>query len=203
MSTTTRDASATRTAILDAAEEIFLEHGYNAAAMSRIADQAGVSKGLLHHHFDSKAGLWREVKLRRFKEYSDRQMEMIRESEPDSGLLKRSMEEYFRFLQRNPEMVRILAWIFLEQDEDECVELDQELTVAGIERIREGQKLGLLRSDLNPGFILFTFVGICQHWFQDKPWVLDSMGLSPDSKAVDEAYLQDVTKIFFEGVLPR
>jgi TetR/AcrR family transcriptional regulator len=171
--------------------------------MSRIADEAGVSKGLIHHHFDSKKGLWREVKLRRFKKYADVQMEMIRESEPDSDLLRRSMVEYFHFLRRNPEMVKILAWVFLEGDRDECVELDHELTVAGIERIREGQELGFLRADLNPGFILFTFIGLCQHWFQDKAYMVESMGLSPESTAVDEAYLDDVTKIFFEGVLPR
>jgi len=203
MNVKTRDPEATRAAILDAAERVFLEHGFSAAPMSRIADEAGVSKGLLHHHFDSKVGLWREVKLRRFKVYSDRQMELIRESEPDSELLKVSMQEYFHFLQQNPEMVKILAWVFLEQDQDDCVELDHELTRAGIERIKEGQELGMLRADLNPGFILFTFIGLCQHWFQDKAHVLDSMGLSADSFAIDEAYLEDVTKIFFEGVLPR
>ena len=61
----------------------------------------------------------------------------------------------------------------------------------------------MLRPDLNPGFILFTFIGLCQHWVQDTAHVLDSMGLSSDSGALDEAYLEDVTKIFFEGVLPR
>ena len=198
-----RNPEATRAAILDAAEKVFLEHGFSAAPMSRIADEAGVSKGLLHHHFESKVGLWREVKLRRFKVYSDRQMELIQESEPEVDLLKTSMEEYFHFLQKNPEMVKILAWVFLEQDQDDCVELDRDLTHAGIERIREGQERGMLRPDLNPGFILFTFIGLCQHWFQDKAHVLDSMGLSSDSEAIDEAYLEDVTKIFFEGVLPR
>lgn len=203
MTAKTRDPEATQAAILDAAERVFLEHGFSAAPMSRIADEAGVSKGLLHHHFDSKKGLWREVKLRRFKEYADLQMDLIRESEPDSGLLRRSMEEYFHFLQRNPEMVKILAWVFLEQDQEECVELDYELTRAGIERIKEGQELGFLRADLNPGFILFTFIGLCQHWFQDKRHLLETMGLSADSTGVDAAYLDDVTKIFFEGVLPR
>jgi TetR/AcrR family transcriptional regulator len=203
MSTKTRDPEATRAAILDAAERVFLDHGFSAAPMSRIADQAGVSKGLLHHHFESKQGLWHEVKLRRFKEYSEKQMQMIEESEPEADLLKRSMEEYFRFLQRNPEMVRMLAWVFLERDQDECTDLDEELTRAGVERIREGQEQGELRADLNPGFILFTFIGMCQHWFQDKAHLLENMGLSANSAAVDEAYLEDMTKIFFEGVLPR
>jgi len=33
--------------------------------------------------------------------------------------------------------------------------------------------------------------------------MLDKIGLSADSEAIDEAYLEDAVKIFFEGVLPR
>ena len=198
-----RDPEATRAAILEAAEEVFLAKGFSAAAMSEIARRAGVAKSLLHHHFGSKEGMWHELKLRRFREYSDRQLELLRSTEPDGDLLRISMQEYFHFLQRNPEMVRILAWVFLEQDQDECVAMDRDLISAGVAKIKEGQDLGMLRHDLNPAFILFTFIGICQHWFQDKAHVLDALGLSASSPAVDEAYLEDATKIFFEGVLPR
>jgi TetR/AcrR family transcriptional regulator len=203
MTTRTRDPEATRAAILEAAEELFLAKGFNGTALSEIADRAGVTKSLLHHHFGSKDGLWHEVKIRRFSEYAGRQMDMLAEQQPTADLLKESMQTYFRFLQRNPQLVRILAWVFLEQQQDECVKMDEELTRAGIEKIRAAQERGEVRSDLNPAFILFTFVGIAQHWFQDKGHVLETMGLSAQSDLVDEAYLEDAVKIFFEGVLPR
>ncbi len=204
MTTRHRDPEATRAAILDAAEEVFVAKGFAEASTAAIARQAGVTKSLIHHHFGSKEGLWDEVKVRRFSEYAQRQMEMLREDRSDSTLLQDSMRTYFNFLQRNPQIVRMLAWMFLEQDQDdECADLDRELTLAGITKIRESQQQGSLRSDLNPGFILFTFIGICQHWFQDKRWMLDKIGLSPESAAVDQAYLDDAVKIFFEGVLPR
>jgi len=203
MATKTRDPEATRAAILEAAEELFLANGFNGTALSEIADRAGVTKSLLHHHFGSKDGLWHEVKIRRFSEYAGRQMDMLAEQQPTADLLKESMQTYFRFLQRNPQLVRILAWVFLEQQQDECVKMDEELTRAGIDKIRAAQERGEIRSDLNPAFILFTFVGIAQHWFQDKGHVLDAMGLSAHSERVDEAYLDDAVKIFFEGVLPR
>jgi TetR/AcrR family transcriptional regulator len=114
------------------------------------------------------------------------------------------MKMYFRFLRANPEIVKMLAWMFVEQSQGEdCADLDKELTLAGIEKIRQAQERGDLRSDLNPGFILFTFIGIAQHWYQDKQLMLDKIGLSADSDAIDEAYLEDAVKIFFEGVLPR
>ena len=199
-----RDPEATRAAILEAAERIFLSRGFGEASVAEIARQAGVTKSLIHHHFGSKEALWEQVRVSRFSQYSARQMEMLRQQEPTAELLRESMRTYFRFLRHNPELVRLLAWMFLEaRPDDECADLDRELTVAGIDKIRQAQERGELRADLNPGFILFTFIGIAQHWYQDKRLMLDTIGLSADSEAIDEAYLEDAIKIFFEGVLPR
>lgn len=200
----TRDPEAKRSAILDAAEEAFLEKGFAETSTARIAERAGVAKSLIHHHFGSKEALWQEVKNRRFRGYSEEQMKLLREQEPTAELLRESMKMYFRFLRHNPQIIRVLAWMFLEGEQGTgCQELDKELTLAGIEKIRQAQERGELRDDLNPGFILFTFIGMAQHWYQDKSFMLDKVGLSPDSEAIDEAYLEDAVRIFFEGVLPR
>ena len=199
-----RDPEATRTAILDAAEQVFLAKGFADTSTAEIARLARVTKSLIHHHFGSKESLWDEVKLRRFSVYSSQQMALLEEQAPSAELLRESMRMYFRFLRANPQLVRLLAWMFLEQkEEDACADLDRELTLAGIDKIRQAQERGDLRADLNAGFILFTFLGIAQHWYQDKHWMLDKIGLSARSEAVDEAYLEDAIKIFFEGVLPR
>jgi len=204
MKARTRDPEATRAAILDGAEAVFLAKGYGNAATSEIAQRAGVTKSLLHHHFGSKADLWAEVKVRRFSIYARKQMEMIESSEPKAELLRESMGVYFHFLLENPEMVRMMAWMALDSEtEQECLDLDRDLTMAGIAKIREAQEQGLFRSDVNPGFVLLTMLGICQHWFQHKAWMLGHLGLSTESQAVDETFLEDASKLFFEGLLPR
>ena len=43
--------------IMRSAEKLFIEKGYEKTSMSQIADQAGVTKGALYHHFDSKEAL--------------------------------------------------------------------------------------------------------------------------------------------------
>lgn len=50
--------SARRAQLLDAAEEIFVVHGFHAAAMDEIAAHAGVSKPVLYQHFPSKLELY-------------------------------------------------------------------------------------------------------------------------------------------------
>jgi len=47
-----------RAALLAAARDAFVIHGYHAASMEEIADRAGVSKPVLYQHFESKLELY-------------------------------------------------------------------------------------------------------------------------------------------------
>lgn len=50
-----------RDRILDAAEFLFAEHGYNGTKMRVLADQAGVNQALINYYFGSKNELFDEV----------------------------------------------------------------------------------------------------------------------------------------------
>ncbi len=50
--------SARRRQLLGAAQEVFVENGYHAAAMDEIAERAGVSKPVLYQHFPGKLELY-------------------------------------------------------------------------------------------------------------------------------------------------
>ncbi|MGW7256793.1 ScbR family autoregulator-binding transcription factor [Streptomyces sp. NPDC054834] len=51
----------TRRAVIQAAAEVFAERGYAAATIAEILERAGVTKGALYFHFDSKEALARGV----------------------------------------------------------------------------------------------------------------------------------------------
>ena len=55
--TTQARALQTRRAIVRAAADVFVKHGYSGASLSEIAHQAGVTKGALYFHFPSKTAL--------------------------------------------------------------------------------------------------------------------------------------------------
>jgi TetR/AcrR family transcriptional regulator len=200
-----RDSAATRTAILEAAEEVFLERGFGQTALSEIARRAEVTKSLIHHHFGSKEGLWSEVKRRRFAEYAARQLEMLRGATASLDLLRDSFDFYFRFLEQNPQIVRIMAWLFLEpQVDDTCLDMDRQLVAAGVQTLREAQEKGLIRKDLDARFIVFIFIGMAQHWHQDRRHFLhdfDQTGLPHDD--LNTAFLDNALKILLEGVVAR
>lgn len=56
-------------AILDAAEKLFMFHGYELTSMDAIAKDAGVSKLTIYSHFDNKETLFRHVIERKCEEH--------------------------------------------------------------------------------------------------------------------------------------
>lgn len=52
------DAAERRAQILDAANKLFAEHGYDAVAVDDIARAAGVTRGLVHHYFGGRKDVY-------------------------------------------------------------------------------------------------------------------------------------------------
>ena len=50
-----------KAAIVDAAMELFAEHGFHGASMNLLAKKAGISKGLVYNYFSNKEELIKEV----------------------------------------------------------------------------------------------------------------------------------------------
>ncbi|MDY7116929.1 TetR family transcriptional regulator [Halomonas sp. SSL-5] len=58
---TKAEAAATREALLDAAEEVFLEKGVARTSLEQIARHAGVTRGAVYWHFRNKADLFQAM----------------------------------------------------------------------------------------------------------------------------------------------
>ena len=52
------DADGAREALLNAAEEVFAEHGFDGARVDDIAETAGYNKSLIFQYFGDKLGLY-------------------------------------------------------------------------------------------------------------------------------------------------
>jgi TetR/AcrR family transcriptional regulator len=197
-----RDPEATRLAILDAAEAIFVEKGFAAASMSDVARRAAVTKSLIHHHFGSKEELWVEVKRRSVEEYVKPQRAIMAGAAPDRASLTESMQMYFRFLERNPNFVRLSTWMNLE-DPKLSAPAYPDLLHRGVERLRKAQMQGTFRRDVDPWHIMFAFFALTSYWFQARHAHGHDVYADQDPTVADEKYLDDLVKILFEGIAGR
>lgn len=112
----TAAATASKNAILDAAEALFAEKGYDATSLQEISDQAGVTRGLPNYFFGSKEDLYRAVLERVFTlSLTQELLTFIRDqkqrpgSTPEVGL-RIVIERIFDFLVTHPTFIRITEW---------------------------------------------------------------------------------------------
>lgn len=61
MKRTKAEAAETREAILDAAEQVFMDHGVNQASLNEIANLAGVTRGAVYFHFRDKVHIFQSL----------------------------------------------------------------------------------------------------------------------------------------------
>ncbi|WP_093170380.1 TetR/AcrR family transcriptional regulator [Sinosporangium album] len=73
---TSERGAATRTALLEAAREIFVTNGFAEAGVTDVVARAGASVGSLYHHFSGKADLY----LTLFEEFQTRQAQRTKQA---------------------------------------------------------------------------------------------------------------------------
>jgi len=69
--------NATKARILDAAESLFMEHGYEATSLRAITARADVNLAAVHYHFGSKEELFQAVLARRLDPMNRARLELL------------------------------------------------------------------------------------------------------------------------------
>lgn len=72
--------------ILNAAAELFTHYGFDKTTVSDIARTAGISKGAIYLHFESKDTLLEALVIRELKSYSEKWLAML-ETDPNGGTI--------------------------------------------------------------------------------------------------------------------
>jgi AcrR family transcriptional regulator len=77
---------ATKTRILDAAEKLFGQNGFDATSLRDITAEAQVNLAAVNYHFQSKESLIDAAIIRRLEPVNRRRMEMLEAAEPSPSL---------------------------------------------------------------------------------------------------------------------
>lgn len=104
-----RDLSERREEILDAATELFAEHGYSDAVTQALVDRLGVGKGTVYRHFPSKRELFLasvDRVMRRLREHVDDRIRGVDDTVERIGVAVRAFLEYF---ETHPRYVELLV----------------------------------------------------------------------------------------------
>lgn len=120
------EGHARRGEILEAAERIFVECGYEGATIRRIADEVGVSSTALYMHFRDKSEILHEICQCAFQRMLDVDLAIIERPVPAGEKVRSILDAYMTFAFENPNAYR-LVFMTRPQEAEEAQSVAQKL----------------------------------------------------------------------------
>ena len=159
----------TQSKIADTAMELFLKKGFDGVKMQELADKAGVNKGLLHHYFKNKQGLFDMIFARAIDQLFGRIELSFDTNVSLQNIIESIIDAYFDMLLSNP---KLPIFVFFELNKN------PEL----VHRLFTSNRIGIIIKGLKSTnksvgdkvaiHIILTIVSLSVFPFMAKPMVL-------------------------------
>lgn len=217
-----RAAERSREAILDAAEKLFAEKGYESTSLKEIGKAAGLSRGTPAYFFGSKDGLYRAV-LDRVLRDAGTLIEGANTNLPTPGNedLPSSLEEglasalgpYIEFLASRPSYMGLVEREALSRASQirgtQGAETDDDhrfppvismLGASGVDSLGKSMGSGWLREE-DPKFLSASIIALCSYPFMLGGGLVRTLGIEPDDPAFVEEWKRHVVDLLVHGIL--
>jgi TetR/AcrR family transcriptional regulator len=189
-----------RDRILAVAIRSFSEAGYDGTTTAGVAREAGVTQPLVHHHFGSKDGLWRAAMAELFRDV--RSFTAPRNGSLADRLLG-PIEQFVRFVALRPEVTRVVAREGAAPSPRLTHLVDRYLRAPFrdvVAAVREGQKAGLIATDVRPELVLFLVLGAGSHLFDVTALARESVGIDATAPATRDAFVKLMRETLLSGI---
>jgi len=189
-----------RAAIMDCAEDIFLEEGFQAASMSAIAARLGGSKGTLYNYFESKDELFLACVARHCEQLHEAMSSLLVEGADLCETLTKMGRRYVEFVSSD-ETVAKFRMIVAEADRvpDMARAFYETGPVRGVAKLgaylKGAMDQGLLRK-ADPTRAAQHFLALCQNRLSKSR--LCNYEPAPSKKMI-ERDVDDAVRIFMAG----
>ena len=168
--------------IIAAAREVFLEKGFEGTTMEAIAQKAGISKGGLYHHFQSKDMILMAVNQKISEEIEKIMLKAAQCPTIKEGLLF-YIENYLCFWMEHPSET---SFLFLSVakilDNPELLKYYQEFTVDYMKYFEESFAMGIQNGEFKPHNVKTSAItlvgamdGILSYMILDENLILEEV----------------------------
>lgn len=176
--------------IIDAAEKLFLDKGYDNVPMSDIADEIGVNRATLYLYFKNKNSLYFSVLLRGLYLMKNAFQKSIKKDQNGLKRLTSLCRTFFRYCHEYPEYYRELSYMRSHNFDIEQIEnvndhmiIAQELMDFICNSIEMGIEDGSMKEELEPMKTAVFVVNNCEKLVnpgQDMVGFMDIQNITPD-----------------------
>jgi TetR/AcrR family transcriptional regulator, mexJK operon transcriptional repressor len=187
----TSRSARSRQAIIQAATEVFLRHGYLGATMDEVAARASVSKQTVYKQFQDKQHLFAEIILGKTVEVVDGLSEAVTDTLQDAQDVRNALRDladgFLRGLLQ-PDVLRLRRLVIAEADRFPEIGrawydrgFDRSLVILG-ESMQRLADRGLLRDLGDPTLAAYQFAGLVMYRAMNQVMFAGTDALPPDDE---------------------
>lgn len=167
-----RDADVRWQQILAGAAEVFRSKGYAESTLRDVATAVGIDRASLYYYVSSKEDLLIELVRGPLTNIEKRINTIVQSGGAPEEMLRRAIVSHLESYEEGwPE-----SFVFLSQNleklgeaADEFAELAKRYHAALLQIIRDGQRVGIFRADIEPTVVMYGFLGMCNwvhRWYR-------------------------------------
>lgn len=183
----------TKEQIMEAAARVFADYGYDSASLDSIAANAGMTKGTLYYHFDSKEAIYSAVLVRFLGESHDRIVEIAQEDRPMAEIVEAIIDDQLDDTLRPEKRYIHYQEMLRVNDETRLIvrEAQRRYEWALADILERGQKTGVV-TDGDPrllALILIGTIGRTARWYR------------PEGRIPVDEYRETMKRLLLHGYL--
>jgi len=208
----TYDAARTKEVILDAAEEMFAEHGYSATRIDAIANLSGYNKSLIYQYYQDKLGLYTGVIKRADQLGNAVFQDLAGSSLTDSAttsdpsrfreMLGTVIRNSFRFLMDHPRYLKIYLWEAAEEWRVwKSISYSPDDSILFRRLAESAKENGLLRKDIEPIMVPIVLMNLVIPFVQSYRRLGERMPDGLPSELSLEQYQEQLVLIVVYGLM--
>ncbi len=177
--------------ILQVAERLFAEKGFDGTSIRDISREAGSNIAMVSYYFGSKEKMLEALILHRIRDMRLQLENLMRENLSPPEKIERLVDLYLERVNKNRCIYQIVQFELASNkrklDMKQFLDVKKQ-NLAYLEQIvREGQQQGLFRKDVNITLLPSTLIGTYFHFQANRLLYEDILGLDSDSRF--EAYV--------------
>ncbi|WP_426256081.1 TetR/AcrR family transcriptional regulator [Sphingomonas sp. DC2300-3] len=188
-----------RDKLLEAALSAFAEHGFHGATVRDISRRAGVSQGLITHHFGDKERLWNLLGDRVSEDFLDYMTPVIETGAVDARTIPALLSAYMAYWRSHPLALRLQLWRVLGAPEAERRARVERLNRQIVPLFIQAQKAGFVRADISAGQAMITTGALIQYRLHSELEMANALSITVSPMPDDEEFLRYVWSLIAVG----
>lgn len=182
--------------ILQAAEKLFSEQGYDGTSVRDIAKSATINIAMISYYFGSKEKLLESLIIYRISDMRLQMENLYREDLTPLEKIDRLIELYIKRINANKGMYQIIHFEISSGKRVINCEAFNEMKKHNLDILKsiisEGQDKGYFRKDVNVILLPTTIMGTYFHFQMNKPFFKEILNLNTQED-IDNYVLTDLT----------